>query len=212
MSGANMLVVEQDHFRKAAVEIGRSGENDTLPYDIDASFIRDKAEELSDVCFRLYQEIEAKTPQNAARFINGLTICSEFLMFVRTLIKVQQRNVSPQSLLIWKSSLEDIKSTFGPMKERFQAVGKGIARRMEQQGRKAKIKVLRFADSILLDETFLNSLCLGEWEQCLIRIEDSLVKAKIIDEASCGHYRKTVRFIYEHLAVLSSNESSAADE
>ena len=145
------------------------------------------------------------------RFKLALTICSEFLMFVRTLIKVQQRNVSPQSLLIWKESLEEIKSTFGPMKERFQAVGKGIARRMEQQGRKAKIKVLRFADSILMDEVFLNSLCAGQWEQCLLRIEDSLVKAKIIDEASCGHYRKTVRFLYEHLVLLSSKESSAAE-
>lgn len=75
-----MLVVEQDHFRKAAVEIGRSGENDTLPYDIDASFIRDKAEELSDICFRLFQDIEARTPKNAARFVNRLTIGSERLL------------------------------------------------------------------------------------------------------------------------------------
>lgn len=75
-----MLVVEQDHFRKAALEIGRSGENDTLPYDIDASFIRDKAEELSGICFRLFQEIDAKSPQNAARFVNGLTVGSERLL------------------------------------------------------------------------------------------------------------------------------------
>lgn len=145
------------------------------------------------------------------RFKLALTICREFLMFVRTLIKVQQRNVSPQSILVWKTSLEEIKSTFGPIKERLEKVGGGIARRMEQQGRKAKVKVLRFADAILLDENFLQSLCRGEWEQCLLRIEDSLVKSKIIDEASCGHYRKTVRFIYEHLVLLSSKESSAAE-
>jgi len=141
----------------------------------------------------------------------ALTIWREFLMFVKTLIKVQQRNVSPQSLIVWRTSLAEIKSTFGPIKERLEKVGKGIARRMEQQGRKAKIKVLRFADSILLDEVFLNCLCQGEWEQCLLRIEYSLVKAKIMDEASCVHYRKTVRFLYEHIEVLSSKDCDAAE-
>ena len=75
-----MLVVEKDHFRRAAVEIGQSGENDTLPYDIDASFIRDKADELSEICIRLFQDIDARTPENAAGFVNGLTLGSERLL------------------------------------------------------------------------------------------------------------------------------------
>lgn len=30
-----MLTVNREHFTRAALEIGQSGENDTLPYDID---------------------------------------------------------------------------------------------------------------------------------------------------------------------------------
>lgn len=75
-----MIAVEQEHFRRAALEIGQSGENDTLPYDIDASFIRDKADDLSEICFRLFESIDARTPQNAARFVNELTIGSERLL------------------------------------------------------------------------------------------------------------------------------------
>jgi hypothetical protein len=145
------------------------------------------------------------------QFRLAMTHCKEFLLFVRTLIKVQQKNVSPQSHQIWQSSLEEIKSTFIPIKERLEKIGRGIAQRMEQQGRKAKIRIMRFADSILADDVFLRALCQGEWEQCLLRIEDSMVKANITDADSCVHYRKTVRFIYEHLVRLSSNENGAAE-
>ena len=75
-----MINVEQEHFRKAALEIGKYGENDTLPYDNDASFIRDKADNLSEICFRLFQAIDAKTLKNAAKFVNELTIGSERLL------------------------------------------------------------------------------------------------------------------------------------
>lgn len=125
------------------------------------------------------------------QFRLAMTICREFLMFARAVIKIQQKNVSRESLEVWRAGLEEIKSTFGPLKERLEKIGRGIAQRVERQGRRAKIRVLRFADSILVDELFLNALCQGEWKQCLMRIETSLVQANVIDEASCGHYRKT---------------------
>ncbi|CAB9505879.1 expressed unknown protein [Seminavis robusta] len=145
------------------------------------------------------------------QFRLAMDLCHEFLMFLRTIIKVQQKNVSPQSLRIWRSSLEEIKSTFLPIKDRVEKVGRGIAQRMEQQGRKAKIRVMRFADSILADEAFFNGLCEGDWKNCLLRIEDSLVKATIIDPDSHVHLRKTAMFIYEHLVRMSSNETGAAE-
>jgi len=37
-----MIKVEKDHFLRAALEIGHSGDNDTLPYDWDAGFIKEK--------------------------------------------------------------------------------------------------------------------------------------------------------------------------
>jgi len=74
------MKVKKDHFLHAALEIGQSGENDTLPYDIDAGFIRDKSEELSQICFDLFQSIDARTEKNAAAYINELTIGAERLL------------------------------------------------------------------------------------------------------------------------------------
>jgi hypothetical protein len=75
-----VLNVTRDHFLRAACEIGQSGENDTLPYDIDAAFVRDKAEDLSQICFALFQLIDARSVKDAAAFMNGLTIGSERLL------------------------------------------------------------------------------------------------------------------------------------
>ena len=72
-----MLTVERDHFRRAALEIGQSGENDTLPYDIDASFIQDKADLLSQICFSLYESVNSKSVEDARIFMSGLKIESE---------------------------------------------------------------------------------------------------------------------------------------
>jgi len=75
-----MFSVNQGHFQRAACEIGQSGENDTLPYDIDARFVSDQSEELSSICFTLFKKIEARTPRNAHSFVNELTIGSERLL------------------------------------------------------------------------------------------------------------------------------------
>lgn len=74
------LQVLRDHFLRAAYEIGQSGENDTLPYDIDAGFVRDKADEFADICIALFQEIDAKNASDAKGFLNGLTVVAERLL------------------------------------------------------------------------------------------------------------------------------------
>lgn len=75
-----MISVELEHFRRAALEIGQSGENDTLPYDIDAGFIRDKAENLAEICFQIFERIDGMPTKDAASFVNELTIGSERLL------------------------------------------------------------------------------------------------------------------------------------
>ena len=75
-----MLTVERDHFRRAALEIGQSGENDTLPRDIEARFVQDKADRLSQICFNLFEDINSKSVKCAAKFMNGLEIGSERLL------------------------------------------------------------------------------------------------------------------------------------
>jgi len=74
------LQVSRDHFLQAALEIGKSGENDTLPYDIDAGFVRDKAEDFSHICFNLFQLIDARNQKNAVAYVNELTIGAERLL------------------------------------------------------------------------------------------------------------------------------------
>lgn len=74
------LKVRRDHFSNAALEIGQSGENDTLPYDIDASFIRDNNDALSQICFDLYNSINAQPEHDALSFLHELTVPSERLL------------------------------------------------------------------------------------------------------------------------------------
>ncbi len=67
------MLVSRDHFRRAALEIGQSGENDTLPYDIEAGFIREKSEDVADICCRLFESINCLSKKDAARLT-----CSPF--------------------------------------------------------------------------------------------------------------------------------------
>jgi hypothetical protein len=75
-----MIKVDKRHFLHAALEIGQSGENDTLPYDLDAAFIKEKSEELSDICIAIFRDVENGTVGKPATFMNGLTIASERLL------------------------------------------------------------------------------------------------------------------------------------
>lgn len=72
--------VRKEHFLKSALEIGQSGENDTLPYDIDAAFIRDKSEAFSEICLDLFKLIDKKTVKEAASYVNKLTVGAERLL------------------------------------------------------------------------------------------------------------------------------------
>jgi hypothetical protein len=140
----------------------------------------------------------------------ALSLCYEFLIFVKTIIKVQQKNMSPQSLKIWRRAWEEIISTFGPVKERIEKIGQGIAERMEKQGRRAKVRLLRFVDTIVQDEILLMAMEHGEWNKCGERLELALVTSKIIDEESREHYHRTAQFIYNHFASIAAKNGNAA--
>lgn len=75
-----MIKVELRHFLRAALEIGSSGDNDTLPYDLDAAFIKDKATDLAALCLALFQSVETGAVGKPANFMNGLSIGSERLL------------------------------------------------------------------------------------------------------------------------------------
>ncbi|MGN7928637.1 RNA-directed DNA polymerase [Sphingopyxis sp. 22461] len=75
-----MVKVKIDHFIRAALEIGNSGDNDTLPYDLDDAFIKDKASDLAILCLAFFQGVEAGTVGKPVNFMNGLAIGSERLL------------------------------------------------------------------------------------------------------------------------------------
>lgn len=74
------MEVKREHFLQAALEIGQAGENDTLPYDVDAAFIKDKSKELSEICFTLFKFVDDKPEKEAVAFMNELTVGSERLL------------------------------------------------------------------------------------------------------------------------------------
>ncbi|WP_291366073.1 RNA-directed DNA polymerase [Acetobacter sp. UBA5411] len=75
-----MVKIQKDHFLRAALEIGYSGDNDTLPYDLDASFIKDKAADLASLCFAFFQSVDTGLVGKPTTFMNGLVIVSERLL------------------------------------------------------------------------------------------------------------------------------------
>ncbi|TQI77014.1 reverse transcriptase (RNA-dependent DNA polymerase) [Bosea sp. AK1] len=75
-----MIGVQKDHFLRAALEIGHSGDNDTLPYDLDAAFIKDRASDLASLCLALFQRVETGAGGKPRPFMNGLAIVAERLL------------------------------------------------------------------------------------------------------------------------------------
>jgi len=138
----------------------------------------------------------------------ALSICYDFLLFVKTVLRVQQRNVTQHSLKIWKRVLDEIADTFGPIKDRLQKIGAGLAERIEQQGKKAKVRILRFVDVVLSDERLMAALERDDWETSIDRVEDALVRSKLLDESSRVHIHKTIMFIYSN---MNANTSPAGE-
>lgn len=100
--------------------------------------------------------------------------------------------------------------TFGPMKDRLEKIGKGIALRMEHQGRRAKVRLLKFVDRILGDERLLIAMEQGDWSRCLARLEVALLDANVVEKESIGFYRKIVSLIVNQLqSSLESNGDAA---
>jgi len=74
-------------------------------------------------------------------FKMGLSVCYEFLLFVKTVIKVQRKNMNPDSIEVWRRAWSEIVSVFGPVKERLIRIGEGIA----GKHRLSSVFILHFA-------------------------------------------------------------------
>lgn len=75
-----MPKVTLDHFRRAAVDIGTHGDNDTLPFDIDNRFIKQNAEVLANIAFEYCRELTHGNADSARKAISSLNVFSERLL------------------------------------------------------------------------------------------------------------------------------------
>ena len=137
----------------------------------------------------------------------ALAIVYDFFMFCRTFLKVQRRNVSNHSIKIWNRAFHEASSTFGPIHERLEKIGQGIAQRMETQGRRAKARLLKFADALLGDERLLFALEQGDWDRCAIRLEYALVRSRIIEKENLVYYRKAASFVHRHWKLIITGDA-----
>ena len=72
--------VTLEHFKRAAVDIGAHGDNDTLPFDIDSRFIKEKKNEIAQLAFTYFSELEKNTKKHVKNEIETLQIFSERLL------------------------------------------------------------------------------------------------------------------------------------
>jgi hypothetical protein len=76
-----LLKPELHHFKRAAREIAKRGDNDTLPFDIDIRFCSDKAEELASIAYGFYSELrDSAAPKDNHERIAELHIHNERLL------------------------------------------------------------------------------------------------------------------------------------
>lgn len=69
-----------EHFKRAALEVAKHGDNDTLPFDMDVRFCGDKAQELATVAHGFYSELEALELDKCRERMNALKVYTERLI------------------------------------------------------------------------------------------------------------------------------------
>lgn len=75
-----MTEVTLEHFLRAAADIGAHGDNDTLPFDVDTSFVSAKQNELAETAFAFAMELRKDSVLNSKKKIAELTVFSERLL------------------------------------------------------------------------------------------------------------------------------------
>ena len=76
-----MLKPELHHFARAAREISKHGDNDTLPFDMDVRFCGDEAEALATIAYGFYKELrDSEAAKDNHERIAALHVHSERLL------------------------------------------------------------------------------------------------------------------------------------
>jgi len=140
----------------------------------------------------------------------ALAMIHEATLFMRQILRVQQKNTSKKLIEAWFRALIEISNTFGPLKQRTTALGVQITKKFRKHGSIAKRRILRFVDIVLGDTRLLHALELGDWRQASSRLEVAIVKAGITDAATCDQLHKGAVMMYKNLAPLKKDRKSKA--
>lgn len=140
----------------------------------------------------------------------ALAIIHEILVFIHNVIKVQQVNMTEESVKEWKDALEEFGVIFGPANARMQKIGNGILKRLEDHGRIAKVRALAFLELLVSDDKLIESLESGDVDDCVTRVENAAVTSEIINEEMRKQYHKIGLLIYQTMAPRFANNNEAA--
>lgn len=75
-----MNVIELKHFERAAADIASYGDNDTLPFDIENTFIKENQSEIAAICLQFFEKLEITGVKDAINIINETEVLSERLL------------------------------------------------------------------------------------------------------------------------------------
>lgn len=138
----------------------------------------------------------------------ALSIGIEILDFLKTVLKVRQSNVSEKTSIIRERVFEQVKQTLVPLQERLTKVGKGITKRLEHHGMKAKTRLARLFTTLIKDERLLYGLEDGDWDLCLERIERAIMKSRLLDKKAFKVYKDSILAVYQNLAPRQRNQEA----
>ncbi|KAL7550468.1 hypothetical protein ACHAWF_013694, partial [Thalassiosira exigua] len=161
------------------------------------------------VLLRTITAARASVPDRPKLHI-ALAMMHEALLFVRQILRVQNKHTSRKLIEAWFQALSELSTTFGPLKQRMAALGVQIAKKFKKHGNVVKRRILRFVDIFLGDTQLLHALELGDWKRTLLRVEIAIVKANITDAATCEQLHKGVTMMYKNLAPRKRDRKTKA--
>jgi hypothetical protein len=74
------MPVTLDHFARAAADIAAHGDNDMLPFDVDTRFVADNQQQLAEIAFDYFRQLQGDSVENNKNRIGGLTVFNERLL------------------------------------------------------------------------------------------------------------------------------------
>lgn len=74
------MAVTLDHFKRAALDVGANGDNDTLPFDMDVRFVKECQDDLASLAFDFCSRMSAISQDEAHKAINALDVFHERLL------------------------------------------------------------------------------------------------------------------------------------